>query len=172
MNDDLVRLEQSQKAKAMNLSEWRKSRVHEHDLPSGLHVKLRDVDMTDMLATGKLPPMIIDAAEKAVADGQTDLDLKKMATEAFKNNGTEILEMIDAFVELTLVEPQVGAVADDTHITLSELPLSDKMEIMGLVGDGDDRVKNFREEQGKLLATLQHGDSLPPETERVLPSGE
>ena len=38
MSDDLQRMEQASAAKRMNLADWRKSRVHELTLPSGLAV--------------------------------------------------------------------------------------------------------------------------------------
>lgn len=71
---NLQRLEQSQRAKRRSLAEWRASRLHELDLPSGLSVTVRDVTMTDLLLTGKLPPSFVDLAGNA-ASGEQALDL-------------------------------------------------------------------------------------------------
>ena len=48
--------------KITSLADWRKSRRHEMTLPSGLPVVLRDVDMTDVLMSGKLPASVLDMA--------------------------------------------------------------------------------------------------------------
>jgi hypothetical protein len=75
----LKNLKQSETAKAQSLAEWRKSRLHELDLPSGLQATVRDVTMTDLLLTGKLPASFVDLAEESAKSGTAGLDLKQLA---------------------------------------------------------------------------------------------
>ena len=116
-------MQQSQSAKRMDLAAWRASRVFEMDLPSGLHVSIRDVTMTDLILTGKLPPSVLEMADKASRDGAATFDIKEIA-----KNGAEFKVMLDALVGISLVEPQIGPDAV-TQITLDELPNDDKMAI-------------------------------------------
>lgn len=122
-----------------SLADWRASRVHEDVLPSGLAVKLRDVTMTDLLFTGKLPPAFAEMAEKAGRDGG-EVDLKEL----FKN-AAEFAQMLNALVSIALVEPQIGETADDGHITLEELPNDDKMHIFNWANREVSQLKSFRE---------------------------
>ena len=91
MTDQFKKIKQAEKAKAMNLAAWRASRMHDIDLPSGLPATVRDVTMTDLLMTGKLPASFVDMAEDAAENGAGEMDLKKLA-----KNGPEFAAMLDA----------------------------------------------------------------------------
>jgi hypothetical protein len=142
------KLKQSQDAKRLNLAEWRASRLHEMDLPSGLHVTVRDVTMTDLMLTGKLPASFVDLAQDAAAKGNS-MDLRKLA-----ENGAEFRSMLDALVEIALVTPLIGTVADDSHITLDELPNDDKMDIFNFVNREVTALQSFREGQDEPVALI------------------
>jgi hypothetical protein len=136
----LDNLNQSQAAERMNLAEWRKNRLHDMELPSGLRVKVRDVSMTDLMLTGKLPSAIIDMAKNAAENEAKDFDLNALAA-----NAEEFNQMLTALIEICLVEPSIGTVADDQHILLSEIPSDDKMAIFAFVNREATKVTNFRE---------------------------
>lgn len=142
-------LEQSQAAKRMNLADWRASRLHELTLPSGLTVTVRDVTMTDLLLTGKLPASFVDMASDAAQNGASNFDLKQLA-----ENGAEFKSMLDALVSIALVAPEIGTMADDTHITLDELPNDDKMAIFNHVNREVTALQSFRERQDKPVAVV------------------
>ncbi|HZM23779.1 MAG TPA: hypothetical protein VFC02_18660 [Anaerolineales bacterium] len=133
-------LMQSEAAKLNNLAQWRGNRIHEHDLPSGLHVKIRDVTMTDLMLTGKLPAVIVDIAMETAKNGAQEIDLKAIAKSA-----EEFSQMLNTLIEICLVEPRIGSVADDEHITLAELPGDDKMEIFNFINREAQAVRSFRE---------------------------
>ena len=138
--DDLKKVKQSQKAKQNNLADWRKSRLHEVTLPSGLVVTLRDVTMTDLMLTGKLPPAFVDMANKQAETGGASIDLKELM-----QNAAQFTEMLNALVELALVSPKIGSTADDEHITLAELPNDDKMHVFNWVNRDVTQITSFRE---------------------------
>jgi len=123
-----------------SLAEWRMSRLHEAELPSGLPVTLRDVTMTDLMLTGKLPPAFLDLAEQAAQNGNGSVDIKALA----KNMGT-FAEVLDTMVTLALVEPKIGTVADEQHITLAELSNDDKMFIFNWANREVSQLQSFRE---------------------------
>lgn len=147
-------LKQSNDAKRVNLAEWRASRLHEETLPSGLAVTLRDVTMTDLMLTGKLPDAFLDMAQDAARQDAGSFDVKAIA-----KNAAEFRAMLDALVELALVSPKIGAAADDEHITLDELPNDDKMHIFNFLNREVTALQSFREGENESVASLQsiHG---------------
>lgn len=146
-NNDLRRVEQSQAAKRKNLAEWRAGRLHDHTLPSGLEVKLRDVTMTDLMMTGRLPAPIFDLVKEAAERGDADVDLKEVS-----KNAADFNAMLNLLTELCLVEPRLGEVADDEHLTLAEIPADDKMEIFNWVNRDVPAVRSFREGEAEPAA--------------------
>lgn len=143
------RLEQSNTAKRVTLAEWRASRVHERTLPSGLTVQVRDVTMTDLMMTGRLPDSILKMMTDAASGGEQDFDLDLIA-----KNTTEFNQMLNALVEISLVEPKIGDVADDEHILLAELPTDDKLDIFSFLNRGAEQLQSFREGEKQPVATV------------------
>jgi hypothetical protein len=139
-NGSLESLEQAEEAKRVTLAEWRANRLHELDLPSGLHVKVRDVTMTDLMMTGRLPDGIIDMAKTVSENGAQDVDLNLIA----KNSG-DFNQMLGLLVEICLVEPAIGPTADDEHILLSEIPADDRMAIFRFINREAEQLSPFRE---------------------------
>lgn len=123
--------------------------MHEFPLPSGLTVTLRDVTMTDLLLTGKLPASFVDMAEDAAKGGASGVDLKELT-----KNGAEFKAMLDELVRIALVTPLIGEVPDDTHITLDELPTDDKMAIFNFLNREVTALQSFREGQNEPVETL------------------
>jgi hypothetical protein len=139
----------SNDAKRMNLAQWRASRLHELTLPSGLSATVRDVTMTDLLLTGKLPASFVEMADEAAKSGAAGLDLKQLA-----QNGAEFKTMLDALVTLALVSPELATAADDEHITLDEFPNDDKMAIFNFVNREVTALQSFRDGQNKPVAVV------------------
>lgn len=152
-------LKQSQDAKRLSLAEWRASRLHELDLPSGLHVTVRDVDMTDLLLTGLLPAAVMEEAAEA-AKITDSLDLEKLALKMMEENGPAFKAMLNAIVKAALIEPKIGDVVDDTHITLDELTIEDKSAIMQYVNREVEQIKSFREGEDQPVASVQPGNGI------------
>jgi hypothetical protein len=149
MTKNLQSLKTSENAKRMSLADWRASRLHELTLPSGLVATVRDVTMTDLLLTGKLPASFVEMANDAAQSGASGLDLKALA-----ENGAEFKTMLDALVNIALVSPQIGTAADDSHITLDELPNDDKMAIFNHVNREVAALQSFREGQDQPVAVV------------------
>lgn len=146
---NLQSLKTSENAKRLNLAEWRASRLHELVLPSGLAVTVRDVTMTDLLLTGKLPASFVDLADASAKSGSSGLDLKMLA-----EKGAEFKVMLDELVSIALVAPEIGSVSDDAHVTLAEIPNDDKMAIFNFVNREVTALQSFREGQDEPVAAV------------------
>ena len=133
-------LKQAEQEKRVNLAAWRASRIHERTLPSGLTVKLRDVTMTDLMLTGKLPDSIMSLMTDTAKAGEKEFDL-----ETITKNTVEWNQMLTTLMELSLVEPQIGDMADEEHILLAEIPSDDKLDIFNFLNRGAEDLQPFRE---------------------------
>lgn len=142
MSNQLKSLKQSEQAKRVTLAEWRARRLHELDLPSGLQVKVRDVDMTDLVLTGAIPNTLIDLLGSDETQKQSEAEIgKKMLGE----NKSDFATLMSVIVKAALVEPAIGDVPDETHIMLDELSFADKMEIFNFINRDANAVRPFRE---------------------------
>jgi len=139
-NSKMSSLKQAEQAKRVNLAAWRASRLKDLELPSGLLVKLRDVTMTDLMLTGKLPDSIMSLITETAKAGELEFDL-----EMITKNTREWNEMLITLLELSMVEPQIGDVADDEHILLTEIPGDDKLFIFNYLNRGAEALQPFRE---------------------------
>ena len=148
-NNQLSQLKQAQQARKVMLAEWRSSRAQEITLPSGLHVWVKDVTMTDLLFTGKLPDGILDIADDANKNGQANIDLKKVA-----QSGPGFKDMMDALILQCIVEPPIAEVADDEHLGLNEISGDDKMFIFNWANREAEKLRPFREGENKPMETL------------------
>jgi len=156
-------LEQSKHAKRVNLAEWRANRLQELDLPNGLTVKIRDVSMYDLALTGQLPNTLVDLMfPEDGAEQQSEKDLVKMM---IGQHGQDFNTMLSVLAKVALVEPAIGDVADDTHITMDELLAADKMEIFNYLNREAQEVRPFRKGSGEPGATAQPGGGVFDEAE-------
>ena len=66
MSEELKNMQQSQAAKRTNLSQWFATRVPEQeiDLPSGLHVVAKDIDLEDLILIGGIPNTLVNQLAK------------------------------------------------------------------------------------------------------------
>lgn len=141
MSDELKQMEQSQQAKRKTLAEWRAERVHELELPSGLVVKVRDVSITDLALTGRVPNTLMSAFVDAAEAG----DAEKIAGEAIQNNAKEFGILLDVMTEGCLVEPRISDKPSDDCVTLAEIPTDDKLFLFNYMNRDVQAVRSFRE---------------------------
>lgn len=161
--NEFERLKQSELAKHVNLAEWRAGQFHPLDLPSGLKVIVRDVDMTDLLLTGLMPPSIIDMAEKAAEAEKAEVDLQEIGSQVMSENREDFLSFLNAITRASLAYPAVVddvAETDDDHIALSEIKMVDKTAIMEWVNRGAEQIRPFRDGEDEPVAAVQPGDGL------------
>ena len=143
-NGNLQVLEQSQTAKRANLAEWRSARTHELELPSGLTATVRDVDITDLALTGRIPNSLMDVFVSA-AEQKSEADAEKMAGDAIAKNAADFGRMLDAVTRAAFVSPRIGDVADDETVTVDEIPMGDKLFLFNHLNREVARVRSFRE---------------------------
>lgn len=166
MNQQLNKLKQAQQARRETLAQFRTNQIKELPLPSGTVVFVKDVTMTDLMLTGKLPDMLLDIAQEAASEGQASLDLKKIS-----KNGSEFKTLLDLLARLCVVEPPIADQGDDDHLGIDELNGDDKMAIFNWVNREVEQIKSFREGSLEPVEALQSGNRIRLETEPVLSSG-
>ena len=159
MNDQLERLKQAQAARRAMLAEWRSQQLQEVTLPSGLVVFLRDVTVTDLAMTGKLPPSLLDLAEKESEKGKQELNLKELM-----ENVPEINTLLDLLPPLAVVEPPIAEIADDDHLGIHEISKADKMFLLQWIFRETAVVQPFRDE-GKPVPPGPDGQTVLDETQ-------
>jgi hypothetical protein len=148
-NNGLTALKQSQADKRVDLAQWRAARLHELKLPSGLDVKVRDVDMTDLVLTGAIPNTLVEL----LGDEETQkLSEEEVGKKMLGENKAEFVTFISVIVKAALVEPAIGDVPDDTHIMLDELSFADKMQIFNFINRDANAVRPFREGSAEPVA--------------------
>jgi hypothetical protein len=142
MSKQLKQMEQSQQAKGKTLAEWRAQRVHDVDLPSGLTVTVRDVSITDLALTGRVPNTLMSAFVEASEAG----DAEKLAGEAIQKNAKDFGMLLDVMAEACMVEPRIADKPGEDCITLAEMPTEDKVFLFNFMNrDATQAVRSFRD---------------------------
>lgn len=151
--DDLARMKQSQAAKRTNLAEWWANQFTELDLPSGLHVVVRDVDLEDLVATGNIPNGLISVFPEL--QGMSD---EAAATKMLEEHPQSFAELLNQVVKACLVEPEVGMVSDGVStIALKDIRGKDKMFLFNWANRETKQVLPFREGEGEPVTDSQPG---------------
>jgi hypothetical protein len=163
MSEQLNRLKQAQAARRENLAQFRAKQIQELPLPSGTVVFLKDVTMTDLMLTGKLPDIMLDMAQETASEGKSNIDLKNIS-----KNGAEFKGLLDMLVRLCVVEPPIADVGDDEHLGIDEMNGDDKMAIFNFVNREVEQIKSFREGEDEPVAVVQPGNGIRAETKRVV----
>jgi len=147
---DLQALQQAELDRRKTLAEWRKAKRHAWTLPSGLPVVTHDASIMDLAFSGQIPePLMALMMSQAEKQGAVDLaQFKEFA---------EFGKLIEELVRLCLVEPAIGAVADDEHITLAELTYTDRMAIFNWANREVAALETFRAEPGESVSAAQPG---------------
>lgn len=141
-SDDLRRLDQSQAARRSNLAEWYSNQFTELDLPSGLHVVVRDVEMEDLLAMGSIPNTMMTLIPELQG-----LDDQKAAEKMMGEQPESFADFLNAIVKAALVEPAIGDVTDveKNVIALKDIRGKDKMFLFTWINREVQAVRSFRE---------------------------
>lgn len=146
-------LEQSQAAKRTNLAEWWANQFLELDLPSGLRVTVRDVDMEDLIAMGELPNTLISLLPELQGLEDEAAGLKLMG-----ENPKAFAQLLDGIVKCCLVDPKIGEVSDgETTIAIKDMRGKDKMFLFNWANREAEKMRPFREGEDEPMETAHPG---------------
>lgn len=151
------RINQSQRSKYMNLSDWRQSRTETMTLPGGLEVTVKRVSIIDLIASGQVPNTLLHEVEALGRGGSTEINLEEMPKYA---------TAINLIVKACLVTPPVADEPDAEHLGVNELPLEDRMVIFEWAQADTKKLQPFRAQPGSPVDNPQPGSDLPPATEQ------
>jgi len=141
----------------MNLSEWRQRAAETHDLTltSGLVVKVKRIELIDLVASGEIPETLDALVVKATTTGFGVKDIK------------EFMPLVNTITAACLVEPAIADAPDDTHITLSEMSVQDRLDIFNWANSAADALSSFRQKPAGAVATSPNGRGVRRKTQRV-----
>ena len=107
-----------------------------------LTVRLKPVNLLDLVKTGKIPNSLLEEATKLFTGAKDDSG-KIDETKILKNIGEAdgVMQIIDTVVESAMVEPTYNEVKE--FITQAQ-----KMDIFNWTQGGINALKSFRQEQG------------------------
>ena len=134
------------------LTDWRTQRRTTLTLPSGLEAELRRIAVEDLAARGDIPAPLYAQVTALIAGAAPALDLASFPDHA---------KMIDLVASAALVSPAVAEVADETHITMDELPFADRIAIFNWAQGGAAALAPFPG------AASRDGADDPPAGDRV-----
>jgi hypothetical protein len=121
------------------LSEWRRAQAEgeEYTLPSGMVMRLRRVGLLDLAMGGKIPPPLV-----GLVDTLLQREEVKLTLEEFERYG----EVTALVVKAAAVDPPVADKADDEHLGLDELPMTDRLSIFSWANVGVKPLRPSRPE--------------------------
>lgn len=168
--DELKRSQQAQAAKRKNLAEWRASRLHNIDLPSGLPVMIKDLSLQDLVMMDgvEIPNTLLDMMlhnDEKQARGEQDALKDTEVVLQMMRNKADFNRLLNEMVKACLVEPLIGDQADETHITQDELTFADKLAIFSFLNREVQAVRPFPDE-ADAATDARAGGSLRSETEQ------
>jgi hypothetical protein len=106
----------------MNLSEWREARKagEPYTLPSGLVVKLRRLQLLDLVEQGQIPAPLLSVANKLLTNESTDLTTE---------NWEEYEPVFNLMAKACITDPPIADEPDKDHMGVKELPVVDRLAV-------------------------------------------
>ncbi len=120
--------------RAEKMRAWRATRRAAVTLSSGLEVLLKKVAVLDLAAHGEIPQTLSAIADEFV-NGKTEIKLEEFPRFA---------GLVNAVVCACVIDPPLGEVEDDAHLTLDEIPMEDRIEIFRWANEGASALEPFR----------------------------
>src|SRR5690348_14723395 len=116
---DLKQLEQSQLDRRKMIAAWRSKKTIEHTLPSGLVVKMRDVDLLALVFDGKIPNTMLGMVE----------EMQRSKGVIQTEDLTKFGDLVNLLALECVIEPPIALQADEDHIGINELSGADRIDI-------------------------------------------
>jgi len=141
----------------IDLTSWRASRQQTLALSCGLTVTVRKVALLDLAAQGNVP-VPLHAAVQALIDrqGSTPVEVAKLADQA---------AVIDLVVRAAVISPPITDEPTETSITLSEIPLVDRIEIFSWAQREAAHLATFPEPAAPRHGAARRRERVPLPTE-------
>lgn len=136
------------------------------ELPSGLAVRARRVELRSLVSHGSIPNPLMEVVSEALDKGQAMDPQAMMAKDATKDTISlemiqDMYNMVEAVAVNSFVEPALhplpedGVERDDDLLYVDEVEDEDKMFIFQWASGGTDDVAKFREEARASMASLE-----------------
>jgi hypothetical protein len=121
----------------MNLSEWRAKQAQgeEIQLPSGLEIRARQLNVLDLVQQGKIPQTLQPQIELFTRQANT----------------VNSLDMIEKLGELMIVAIK-AAIVEPADLDVEELPFADRIALFAWLNEDAGKVSSFRVGKAKPVA--------------------
>lgn len=126
------------------------------ELPSGLFIKVKGVDLTTLVTTGKIPNTLLKSVQGHLdeLDGETEAQSEEEAAEKLiegmdADELKDYFEIMDALVVAMAMEPAVYPapasedLRDDERLYVDELSSEDKLHLFNWSQGGTRQLKRF-----------------------------
>jgi len=143
----------------MNLEEWRAKSRHQEELPGGLTVVIRRVDILSLAAAGKIPTTLSALVEKARSGINVGLE-----------DFNEFAALVNLVVRNAIVYPPLardGETPDAEHLSLDELDWQDRFYVYNACNAGAINLQPFRSEPETAVGASLPGGDLRAEAEQL-----
>ena len=126
----------------------------EHTLPvSGLTVRLRRVSVLDLaIGMGEIPALL----------GPKIDQLSENSGQLTAANLAEFMPLINSFCRMCVIDPPITDEPSETTLGIDELPVEDKVDILGWAMQGGAPLAKFRGEPEEPVEAAQPGDGVQP----------
>lgn len=138
------------------------------DLPSGLSIKVRSVDLVSLVVSGKIPNALL-ATVQGHLDGvdpeTTEQEATKMAEKMSPEELAEVFSVMDTLVVAMAMEPKIHpapsdeASRSDELVYVDELEGEDKLFMFNWSQQAMERVKRFPGGPEASMAPLEESGS-------------
>lgn len=153
--------------------QWKKATTEPVELPSGNYMRVRRMNMSTLLATGKLPNSLVSIVKSAVdkGTGMQGVEDKMGDIVGDEKQLKEMMEFMDDLVVMVSIEPKVEKAPEDEAdrredvLYADEVDQDDKSFLFQVVTGGTTDLEKFREAtQANVVALSGRQDvELPAE---------
>ncbi len=123
----------------MDMRAWRARQLtgEAFTLPSGLVVRLKRVGIMDLAEQGQIPAPLAGIVQHFMDEKDHNVELADFA---------RFSGVINLVVKAALIDPPGADEADDTHLGVDELPMTDRMAIFNWCNEAAESLRPFRPE--------------------------
>ncbi|MFZ2488887.1 MAG: hypothetical protein WAZ19_12270 [Anaerolineae bacterium] len=117
----------------MNVAQWRKSNTRTIVLPSGLDVRIKKLEVVDVLSSAGLSSAMIEQFKELTDAGGGVVDISNLSI---------VRELYEATAKLVFVDPPIHPVTSDQGVALVDLSFADlQVVFMEVSGKGTQRFQ-------------------------------
>lgn len=137
----------------MDLKTWRATREVSQTLPSGLTVRARKAELLDLVTQGAIPTPLLGMVDEMTGQGGQTVPVTELS---------KYVELIDVVVQAIIVDPPLAAVADEEHLSIKEVPFTDRLFLFNQASGGAASLVPFSAQPATGADAAPAGEHVSP----------